>query len=441
MMVKDDKRIINAWTFYDWANSSFPLVINSAIFPYFFEEQTTIRDKSTGKVINDMVDVFGFQMKNTELYSFVVSLALIVVCFTAPILSGVADYSGNKKKFLSVFCILGSVSCAGLYFFDPSRIVLSMLPFFLATIGFWGSLVFYNAYLPEIASTENMDRVSAKGFARGYFGSSILLILNLILIKVFNMNPVFSFITVAVWWLGFAQITLNILKDHKGERKEGKLSLTKGFKELSKVWSELKHDKRIKRFLSSYFLYNMGVQTVLYMAVLFAAKEINWPHLPSGGLDKTYKSTALIISILLIQFLGMGGSYLFSFVSSKIGNIPALRWAVFFWGLVCIGVFFFVYEPYQFYITAACVGLVMGGTQSLSRSTYSKLLPETEDHASYFSFFDVLEKMGMVIGTFAFGLIEGITGGMRNSILALITFFILGLISLLMIPKEKTIAR
>jgi UMF1 family MFS transporter len=176
----------------------------------------------------------------------------------------------------------------------------------------------------------------------------------------------------------------------------------------------------------------MGVQTVMYMAVLFAAKEISWP-------DEKTKSTSLIVSILLIQFLGMGGSFLFSYVSSKIGNIKALGVAIFFWAIVCIGVYMFVTLPFHFYITAICVGLVMGGTQSLSRSTYSKMLPPTEDHASYFSFFDVLEKGGIVIGTFSFGLIEGITGGMRNSVLVLVVFFIVGFLVLLSVPKVKAI--
>ena len=437
---KDDKKIIRAWTFYDWANSSFPLVINTAIFPTFYEAQTTDRNDA-GVVLNDMVNVMGSQLKNSEFYSYIVSLSLIIVCITAPLLSGIADYSGSKKKFLRSFCVMGSFSCAGLYFFDKENIFFSMLPFLIATVGYWGSIVFYNAYLPEIALVENQDKVSAKGFALGYFGSSLLLILNLIMItkyEAFGFEAKgdavrLAFILVGLWWFGFAQITLRKLPAGKAShaKSEGN-SFSKGFKELSKVWNELKHIARIKRFLASYFFYNMGVQTVMYMAVLFAAKEINWP-------DEKTKSTSLIISILLIQFLAMAGSFLFSFGSSKIGNIKALSAAIFFWSLVCIGVFLFVKEPMHFYITAVCVGLVMGGTQSLSRSTYSKLLPPTEDHASYFSFFDVLEKAGIVIGTFSFGFIEGLTGGMRNSVLVLIVFFVIGFLIMLTIPKSKAI--
>ncbi|MFL5765636.1 MAG: MFS transporter [Bacteroidia bacterium] len=430
---KDDKRVIRAWTFYDWANSSFPLVINSAIFPTFYEFQTTVRDENTHVVISDMVNVFGMQMKNSVLYSFVVSLSLIIVCITAPILSGIADYSGSKKNFLSIFCIMGSVACAGLFFFSKDNVVLSMFPFLVATVGYWGSIVFYNAYLPEIASTENQDRVSAKGFALGYFGSSLLLILNLVMIMVFHIPAAWCFVTVSLWWFGFAQITLRALPDTRTNKKMEGNRLTIGFREISKVWSELKQIKRLKRFLASYFFYNMGVQTVMYMAVLFAAKEIHWP-------DESTKSTSLIVSILLIQFLGMAGSYLFSYLSGKIGNLKSLGISVFFWAIVCVGVYWFVTEPIHFYITAACVGLVMGGTQSLSRSTYSKLLPETQDHASYFSFFDVLEKIGIVLGTLSFGIIEEITGGMRNSVLALVAFFVIGFVLLLAMPKTKEIS-
>jgi UMF1 family MFS transporter len=440
MEVQNNKKIIRAWTFYDWANSSFPLVINSAIFPAFYEYQTTHDVK--GGIVNSDLTVCGMVFKNTELYSYFVSIALLVVCFTAPILSGIADYKGNKKRFLAQFCILGSFSCAGLYFFDKGHIVLSMIPFVTATIGYWGSLVFYNAYLPEIASVDQQDKISARGFALGYLGSSILLIINLILITLGkkakdaggeNFYPAaYAFISVAIWWFGFAQYTLKILPKgiaSTNNNGEGN-AMFKGFKELGHVIKELKGQIALRRFLRSYFFYNMGVQTVMYMATLFAAKEIDWP-------DENYKKTALIISILLIQFLGVAGSFLFSFLSSKIGNIKALLIAIFIWILICVSVFLFVKSPMQFYCVAASVGLVMGGIQALSRSTYSKLLPATKDHASYFSFFDVSEKLGIVLGVFAFGFIEGLTGSMRQSVLALISFFALGFVFLLMVPKNK----
>lgn len=424
---KGNKKIINAWAFYDWANSAYPLVITAAIFPVFYQNVTSVIDHE-GKVLSDTIYLFGREYKNTELYSYVVSLSFIIVSLTAPILSGIADYSGNKKKFMQFFCYLGALSCASLYFFHVDRLAISLLSVLLASVGFWGSLVFYNAYLPEIAEPEEHDRISAKGFSLGYIGSATLLIINLILIKGFNMPAKYSFVSVGLWWAGFAQITFARLPDNVyGHKPEGNV-IFKGFKELYLVWSELKHIARLKRYLTSFFIYSMGVQTVLIMAVLFAKKEI-------VGME----DSNLIISVLLIQFVGIVGSMLFSRLSKWIGNIKALGVAIFIWIGICVGTYLWVYTPNDFYVIASIVGLVMGGIQSLSRSTYSKLLPETEDHASYFSFYDVCEKVGIVIGTFSFGYIEGISGGMRNSVLALIGFFVIGFIVLLTIPKTKNI--
>lgn len=424
---KGDKKLINAWTFYDWANSSYPLVITSAIFPIFYVNVTSTKDVD-GKIIGDMVSLFGMNFKNTELYDYVVALSFIIVSLTSPILSGIADYSGSKKRFMQFFCYLGSFSCASLFFFSKDNLGLGLLSILFASVGFWGSLVFYNAYLPEIADPIDHDKVSAKGFGMGYFGSALLLIINLIMIKAFHVPAKYSFISVAVWWIGFAQITFRRLpKGTKSHSSEGNI-IFKGFKELWKVWNELKHIKQLKRYLIAFFIYSMGVQTVMLMAVMFAKKEI-------VGLD----DGNLIISVLLIQFVGILGSFLFSKLSNKIGNIKALGVTLFIWIGICIGTYAFVFTPNAFYVVACSVGLVMGGVQSLSRSTYSKLLPETEDNASFFSFYDVCEKIGIVIGMFSFGAIEGITGGMRNSILALIVFFIGGFVILLTIPKSKNV--
>ncbi len=424
---KGDKKLINAWAFYDWANSSYPLVITTAIFPIFYEKVTTTM---VNGLASDKVTFFGMEFINTELYSYVVALSFVFVSICSPILSGIADYSGSKKRFMQFFCFLGSASCASLYFFSKDNLGFGMLSILLASIGFWSSLVFYNAYLPEIAEPEDHDKVSAKGFGMGYFGSAILLIINLILIKGFKMDPRFSFVSVALWWVGFAQITFRRLPSGtKSHAKSEENIVFKGFKELWKVWKELKHITQLKRYLTAFFIYSMGVQTVMLMAVLFAKKEI-------VGLE----DSNLIVSVLLIQFVGILGSFLFSRLSNKIGNIKSIGVSLFIWILICVGTYKYVYTPNAFYIVACSVGLVMGGIQSLSRSTYSKLLPETEDNASYFSFYDVCEKIGIVIGMLSFGLIEGVTGGMRNSILALIAFFITGFLILLTVPKSKNVS-
>lgn len=430
-IVKDDQKIIRAWTFYDWANSVFPLVITSAIFPNFYEYITS--HDANKNPTGDLVQFFGYNVHNTTLYSYMYSLALLVVVLIVPILSGVADYLGNKKRFLQFFCYLGSLSCMSLFFFNRQHLELSFISFILATIGFWGSLVYYNSYLPEIASPENQDKVSARGFAMGYFGSSLLLIVCLVTIMVLKWPAKYSFLLVGIWWISFAQYTFsklpNIIGGHK--RNESNGIFTKGFSELRMVVFQALRQKKLKRFLYAYFFYNMGVQTVMVMAVLFARKEITWP-------DEQTKTTSLIVSILLIQFLGIAGSFFFSWIAGKFNSIIGLGIAILIWIFICVFTYAAAYMPIHFYIVAVLVGFVMGGIQALSRSTYSKLLPETEDHASYFSFYDVMEKLGMIFGTMSFGLIAEMTGGMRNSVLSLIAYFIIGFLLLLRIPKHIT---
>jgi UMF1 family MFS transporter len=416
----NNKKIISAWTFYDWANSVYPLVITTAIFPIFYEA-----------VVPKSVDFFNFNFINTELYSYIISLSFILVAFLSPVLSGIADYTGNKEKFMKFFCYLGSLSCISLFFFSSEYIEWSMVSVLLASIGFWGSLVFYNAYLPEIATPNLHDRISAKGFSKGYIGSSILLIICLVLIQVFEVDARYSFVLTGLWWMGFSQITYARLPNNVYNRKPSGNIFFQGFKELNKVWNELKQMKQLKRYLAAFFVYSMGVQTVMIMAIFFGTKEISWA-------DEASKTTGLIVSVLIIQFIAIPGAYLMAALSSKVGNIKALGANIFIWIGICIAAYAFVRTPLHFYGVAGVVGFVMGGIQSLSRSTYSKLLPETQDHASYFSFYDVVEKIGIVIGTFMFGFIEGFTGDIRKSILGLILFFVLGFLLLLTVPKKET---
>jgi len=431
LIEKDNPKLIKAWTYYDWANSVFPLVITSAIFPNFYDAVTATKNEA-GEIISHTVTFFGREFENQNIYSFVYAFALSIVVVIAPILSGIADYLGNKKRFLQFFCYLGAVSCMGLFFFSARRLEMSFIPFITATIGFWGSLVYYNSYLPEIASAENQDKVSARGFALGYFGSSLLLIICLISIMVFHIPAKFSFLFVGIWWIVFAQYTFKHLPDknhdqHGGDKKH---LFSKGFKELKSVFDQVKQMPLLKRFLSGYFLYNMGVQTVMVVAVLFARNEIVWE-------SESAKTTSLIVSILIIQFVGIVGSYAFSKLSDITSNIKSLMVAIFIWIFICVFTYLVVRTPIQFYIVAFLVGFVMGGIQALSRSTYSKLLPVTEDNTSFFSFYDVMEKLGMILGTVTFGLISEIVGGMRPSILSLIVYFVLGFMVLFTMRKQK----
>jgi UMF1 family MFS transporter len=427
MIKKGDKKTMNAWAFYDWANSVYPLVISTAIFPIFYESVTSTNGFGAAC---DEVLFFGTYIKNTVLYSYIVAASFVAVCFLSPLLSGVADYSGSKKKFLQFFCYLGAIATASLYFFNPENMELSMLSIFLASLGFWNSLVFYNAYLPEVADPSDHDRLSAKGFALGYAGASILLIICLVLIQAFGMPARIAFILTGLWWIGFSQITYRYLPKPAVKNKITGKILGDGFRELRKVGAYVVKTTVLKRYLISFFLFSMGVQTVMLMAVLFAKKEV----------FKDGETGGLIIAVLLIQFIAIIGAYAFSAISKKIGNIKTLGIALFIWCLCCLYAYLYVTEPVNFYILAGFVGFVMGGTQSLSRSTYSKYLPETKDTASFFSFYDITEKVGIVFGMIIFGYVEATSGDMRQSVLALILFFVLGLIALFFIPKEEKIA-
>lgn len=434
-LLKGSKKLLNAWALYDWANSVYSLVIASAIFPIYYQALF----KSAGV---ETVSVFGGAIRSTPLISYTTAGAFLLVAFISPLLSGIADYVGNKKTFMKFFCYLGALSCMGLYFFSLDRIYISLLFYFFGLIGFWGSLVFYNSYLPDVAFPEQQDRISARGYSLGYIGSVILLLLNLAMImkpELFGFGAGgsasmeamrWSFISVGVWWIIFSQYSFYYLPKGNMERKKvsSKIVLN-GFRELRGVYRSLAANQQLKRYLAAFFIYSMAVQTVMLVATYFGEQEIAWG-------DDGAKTMGLIVSILIIQLVAVGGAVLTSRASEKFGNIPVLVVINSIWVAICI-VAFFIARPVEFYVTASVVGLVMGGIQSLSRSTYSKFLPETKDTTSYFSFYDVVEKIGIVIGMLIYGFIDQITGSMRNSILFLVLFFMTGLFLLLRVPRNK----
>ena len=369
---KGDKKLLDAWVIYDWANSAYPLVISSAVFPIYY-----------GALFFDdlYIELLGFNFKNTALISFLTAFAFVILSFITPLLSGIADYMGNKKTFLKIFCYVGSLSCIGLYWFDLSNIYFGLFFYFMALISFWASLVFYNSYLPDIAFKHQQDYISAKGYALGYFGSVLLLIFDLAMVMypenfgIIGENPElkamrYSFITVGIWWMSFSQYTFYFLPDQNERKKIIKDVVWNGFKELVEVWNELKKIIIIKKYLIAFFIYSSALQTVLLIAAYFGEQEINWP--------KDEKTIGLIVSILLIQLIAMFGAIMTSKLSEKFGNIHTLILLNIIWALLCIGGYF-ITEPIEFYIAAAFVGLIMGGIQALSRSTFSKMIPETDN--------------------------------------------------------------
>ena len=435
MNLKNNKKVQKAWTFYDWANSVYPLVITTAIFPIFFEGYA-VHEIIEGK---KYIHFFGFKFINTALITILSSSYFLLLVMILPILTGIADSLGNKRAFLRFFCYMGSFCCVMLSFFNIDYIEISLLIYVLAGIGFWSSLVFYNAFLPEIADEKDHDQLSAKGFSMGYFGSVLLLIICLSVIFLTpeaerNFYTRICFAITGLWWFGFRHVTLTKLPSGKKFKIKDKSTYSKGLKELKKVWSYVVLTRRLKRFIFSFFVYSMAIQTIMLVAVYFGAEEINWGDGEEGAIQA---KLGLIVSVLLIQLIAIPGAHLISKISQTKGNLFAIKTSVILWILLCF-VAYVVTEPLEFYCVAGFVGLVMGGSQSISRSTYSKFIPQdTHDTSSFFSFYDVAEKLGIVIGMFSFGFIHQITGSMRNSVLALITFFVVSLIMLFGVPKQE----
>ncbi|WP_445384671.1 MFS transporter [Robiginitalea sp. IMCC44478] len=434
LALKGSRKLLNAWAFYDWANSVYSLVIASAIFPIYYG--ALFRIAGIEKVM-----VFGGEIARAPLISYVTSIAFVFIALVTPLISGIADYLGNKKVFMQFFCYLGGVSCIGLYWFSLENIYFGLLAYFFGLVGFWVSFAINNSYLPDIAFPEQQDRISAKGFSLGYIGSVILLLLNLAMVLkpgLFGISSrggeaaeilamKYSFVSVGIWWILFSQYTFYHLP--KGYKKEGKREhiILNGFRELRSVWQQLGSILRLKRYLAAFFVYSMAVQTVMLIAAYFGEEEIAW------GTDSE-RTTGLIVSILVIQLVAIVGATFTARVSGKIGNIKTLLIINLLWVFICIYAYF-VKSPLDFYIAAGCVGLVMGGIQALSRSTYSKFLPQTKDTTSFFSFYDVAEKIGIVIGTFLYGFVAQYTGSMRNATIFLGIFFLLGIFLLSRVPR------
>ena len=428
---KGDPKVVNAWVMYDWANSVYQLTIASAIFPIYYNTVT--------RQGNDfIVSFFGWKVVNTALYSWAIAAAYLIVALGSPLFSSMADYTGRRKGFMRAFTIIGATGCGMLFFFDANHIELGVIAFALGTLGYGGSIVFYNSFLPVIAKPEDQDRISARGYSMGYLGGVILLLFNLLMImqpglfgfdKQSDMPARISFVTVFLWWIGFSTITFRHLPKYVFQKRSGKGHiLTKGYRELRLVFNEVRKSFRLSIYLIAFFFLMMGMLTTMFMAATFGEKEL--------GL----KDSVLIPTILMIQLVGMFGAWFFARLSGKIGNLKSLIISVIIWIVICVYAYT-IQGAAGFIVAAVFIGIVMGGAQSLARSTYSKMLPETTDHTSFFSFYDVMEKLATVAGTFSFGIIEVITGSMRYSVLAIAIFFIIGLVFLLLLLKDGLLAK
>ncbi|MFC4262521.1 MFS transporter [Ferruginibacter yonginensis] len=417
------KKVLNGWAMYDWANSVYNLVITTTFFPAYYAAVTGVENEQ----FKDGVTFLGRRFVNTELKDYVLAFGFLIVALMSPILSSIADYKGNKKNFMRFFCYMGALSCSLMFFFDGNHVTLGLMCFMFAGIGFYGSQVFYNSYLPDIAADADMDRISAKGYTMGYIGSVIMQMIGFALVMLMPKGALplqLTFLLVGIWWVAFAQITFKTLPmSSKAERNDKKNVIANGFAELKKVGHQVQQMPVLKSYLTAFFFYSMGVQTVMLVAIDFGIKELKLAN------------EKLIITAVIIQLVAIVGAIAMSKLSNKIGNLKVLIFTVLLWIGVCIAGYFITTEIH-FYIIASLVGLVMGGIQSMSRSTYSKLMPETKDTASFFSFYDVTEKLAIVIGLFTFGVIEGVSS-IRQSILSLVVFFVIGFLFLIITNKRQ----
>jgi UMF1 family MFS transporter len=423
---KGDQRVVRGWVMYDWANSVYQLTISSTIFPIYYNTVTRHGTDFT-------VSFFGAHVINTVLYSWAIAAAYLFVAIGSPLFSSMADYTGRRKAFMMGFTWIGATACGSLFFFNGHNVEFGILAFAIGTIGYGGSIVFYNSFLPVIADPVDQDKISARGYSMGYFGSVLLLIFNLTMV----LKPGFfgipegsslpariSFLTVFLWWIGFSRITFSRLPKYTlRKRMQGAAILTNGYKELRIVFGQVRKSYRLSVFLIGFFFVMMGLLTVMFMAATYGEKEL--------GL----KDNILIPTILIIQLVGMFGSWLFARLSGRFGNLKAFLASLIVWIFICIGSYF-IKDAIGFIVAALCIGVVMGGSQSLARSTYSKMLPETTDHTSFFSFYDVMEKLATVAGTFSFGIIEAITGSMRYSVLAICIFFMIGSFFMMLLIRK-----
>ena len=424
---KGSKKLIGAWALYDWANSVYSLVISSAIFPIYYSQYVFSQTNS--------VEILNLDINKDTLISSVSAISFLLIAFLSPLLSGIADFIGNKKIFMKFFVYMGSLSCIGLYWFELETIEISLLFYTLGLIGFWGSLVYYNSYLTDITYPNQTNKVSAKGYTMGYVGSVILLLINLIMINFYEtfgfeseiaaMKS--SFAIVGIWWLSFSQYSFYHLPTGNKGVKVPKNIIWNGFKELKGVYKFIRTSKRFTRFLLAFFIFSFSLQTVLYIASYFGVSEIEWA-------SSSEQTSGLIISILLIQIVAIGGAYFFTKMAQKYGNILVLTFAIFLWGAVCLYAYF-IKTPIQFYMIAGLVGLLMGGTQPVARATYSLFIPDTKDTTSFFSFYDVTEKIGIVFGMIFYAAAAQITGSVRFSVIIFMFFFFMGAILLTRVPR------
>ena len=417
----NDKREIRGWMLYDFANSAFSTtVVTTFLGPYL----TGIIESQVGE--KGSFTLLGIPIAAESFFTYCVSLSVLLQVFFLPVLGAIADYSNLKKRMMLFFAVLGALCTIGLFFITGPLYVLGGLLFILANLAFGASIVFYNAFLPQIATPDQRDKVSSRGWALGYIGGGLLLLLNLILYQFSDkigmdgaLAARISLASAGVWWLVFGYFAIRQLHERGAPRElpAGETYLKIGFKQLGQTLREFRKYPMTLRYLIAYLLYNDGVQTVIVVSALFGAQEL--------GME----SSSLILVVLMVQFMAFFGALLFGVIAGKVGAKRAIIVSLLIWSAIAVWAQLSLQSVGEFWLLAALVAIVLGGTQALSRSLFSLMIPR-EREAEFFSFYEISDKGTSWIGTMLFGLVTQWTGSMRTAIFSLIVLFVSGLVLL-----------
>ncbi|MFV9503619.1 MAG: MFS transporter [Oscillochloridaceae bacterium umkhey_bin13] len=418
----NDRREQIGWYFYDWANSAFSTtVVTVFLGPYLTAVTRAAADEA------GFVYPLGIPVAAGSFFPYMVSLSVLLQVFFLPILGAIADYSGAKKLLLGIFAYIGAFATMGMYFLQGDNYLLGGVLFLIANLTFGASIVFYNAFLPEIASPDQRDKVSSQGWAMGYLGGGLLLLLNLILFNSAEALGIpestavrISLTSAGMWWAIFTIIPMLTLRVRRALRPlpPGERYITVGFKQLAETFRELRNYPQTLLFLAAYLLYNDGIQAVIALAAVFGAEELG---LPQG---------VLIPAILMVQFVAFFGALGFGILAQRIGSKRAIMISLVIWTAVVIyGYFMPAGVPAQFFALAAVIAVVLGGSQAISRSVFSLMIPEGKE-AEYFSLYEIGERGTSWLAPLFFGLALQYTGSYRIALVSLMIFFIAGLILL-----------
>jgi UMF1 family MFS transporter len=436
----NDKREIFGWVMYDWANSAFSTTVATTLLGVYLTglAQSILGDNGT-------VISFGplGRVSSKSFFPFCVAASVFLQAFLLPVLGAIADYSNLKKRLMALFCYVGVAATCLLFFITGSLYTIGGALFILANLCFGASIVFYNAFLPEITTEDKRDKVSSRGYALGYLGGGLLLALNLALVvwaqsknnsAAVSLAVRLSLLSAGVWWGGFAILTFTRLKERGTARRlpPGKNYLSIGFSETIKTFRELGRLRHTLKYLLGYLLFNDGIQTVIVMSGVFLEQEL----FISRGLEPN--RSFLLGLILVVQFAAFVGALLFERIAKAIGTKNAILLSLVLWSAIVIYAYGFLETVTQAWFMGASIAIVLGGSQALSRSLFSRMIPAGRE-ASFFGIYEISERGTSWIGPLVFGIVVTATNSYRQAILSLIVFFIGGMVILFFTNTDRAV--